>query len=227
MPRMASSVMVSESETHRKEFKSARRSDPYPRRWGAGSNAAWRCRRRRSAPPPPPVRPRGRADRGIRRRGRTAPGGRTARSTGRPHDRARCRRRRRAAGHRGRVPHGHALGGVLAVLVLPLVAAVRDVPLVGVEQAALRQEVGVAVGDLAHELVARLEDLGEPELLEAPGHVVDVRDGEVLVEVQVGLAQQRRVVARLPQGPGVGGAAGRDLLRSWCRRRGRARSAPS
>ena len=53
----------------------------------------------------------------------------------------------------------------------------------------VREEVRVAVRDLAHELVTRLEDLGEPEFPEAPGHVVDVRDGSVLVEVQVGLAQ--------------------------------------
>ena len=42
---------------------------------------------------------------------------------------------REGQGHRGGVPHGHALGGVAPVLVLPLVAAVGDVRAVGVEQA--------------------------------------------------------------------------------------------
>ncbi len=104
---------------------------------------------------------------------------------------------REGQGHRGGVPHGHDFGGVAPVLVLPLVAAVGDVPPVGLEQALRGQKIGVARRLLAHELVARLEDLGESQRLQAGGHVVDVVDGDDLVAVEVGLAQQRGVVARL------------------------------
>ena len=43
-------------------------------------------------------------------------------------------------GHRRRVPHRHALGGVLPVLVLTLVAAVSDVLLVGIEELTRRRD---------------------------------------------------------------------------------------
>ena len=116
-------------------------------------------------------------------------------------------------GHRRRVPHGLALGRVLTVFVLALVAAVGDVLLVGVEQAPSGEIVGVAGRDLPDELVTRLEDLGEAESLEPSGHVVHVGDGQLLVEVEVRLAQERGVVAGFTEGPGVGRAIGRDLGR--------------
>ncbi len=111
------------------------------------------------------------------------------------------------------IPHRNGLGGVLAVFVLALVAAVGDVLLVGIEQAPAGEVVGVAGGDLPDELVARLEDLGKAESLEPSGHVVHVRDGQLLVEIEVRLAQERGVVAGFTQSPGVGRAVRRDLGR--------------
>ncbi len=116
-------------------------------------------------------------------------------------------------GRRRRVPHRLALGGVLAVFVLALVAAVGDVLLVGIEQPEAGEIVGVAGRDLPDELVAGLEDLGEPERLEPTGHVVDVGDGELLVEIEMRLAQEGGVIPGLPEGPGVGRAVGWDLGR--------------
>ena len=118
---------------------------------------------------------------------------------------------RQREGRRCRVPHRHALGGVPSVLVLTLIAAVGEVPLVGVEQAHSGEIVGVTGRDLPDELVARLEDLREAQCLESSGHVVHVRHRELLVEVEVCLAQERRVVTGLPQGPRIGRAPRCDL----------------
>jgi len=70
-----------------------------------------------------------------------------------------------------------------------LVAAVRDVPLVDVEKAALGEEIGVAIGNLRYELVAGLVNLGEPQSRQALGQIVDVLRLPGLVAVEVGLAQ--------------------------------------
>jgi hypothetical protein len=116
----------------------------------------------------------------------------------------------RDGGGRG-VPHRHALGRVLTVFVLALVATVGDVLLVDLEQAVIGEVVRVASRDLPDELVTRLEDLGESQCLQPSGHLVHVGHGELLVEVEVRLAEERGVVAGLPEGPGVRRAVGRDL----------------
>ena len=155
----------------------ARRSGPFPRRRAASSRPAWRCRPRRTAP---------RASAGASQ-GSCGPGNPTKRKKGSlafvvldPAHRLRAVPGVDVGlerdGHRRRVPHRHALGGVLPVLVVALVAAVGDVLLVGLEQAFGRQVVGVAGRDLRHELVAGLEHLGEPQRLQAARHLVHVRD---------------------------------------------------
>ena len=101
--------------------------------------------------------------------------------------------------HGGGVPHGDPLGCVAPVLVLALVAAIDDVHSVGVEQALPARKSVYAFGIAPTNLSPVSNTSAKPSDAEPIRHARPRGRRQVLVAVQVGLPDERGVVARLAQ----------------------------